>query len=463
MRHTPHGEAQAFERRFEAAGLELGMTRSSVLLAVSGGGDSLALLFASHAVRERLALRLEVASFDHGLRAGAAQELAEVRRICERLGVPFHTSALSLAPGAGIEARARAARYAALEALRSERALDAVATGHTATDQAETLLMRLTRGSALRGAAGILSRRGRLLRPLLWATREDTTSYVAAQGERPAVDPMNADPSFLRVRMRQDVLPALVRSAGAASVLRMAAFARSAAEDEALLDALAQAAFERLEVPPLGLDAVGVRALPAPLKRRVLVRLIERAGATVDGALLERALRAVAEGGRAGLQRGLSLLAEGGVVRCREEGGTANAQGGMALAALDGAPVADDAAELELGLSSRAPPADSLFVPLREVHLPLVIRRWKAGDRTAGPRSRKVQDVLVDARVPREVRADLPVVADARGEVVWIVGVWPHPATSPAAAYLWARPSRELRARDWLVRYRVRPAVRRAK
>ena len=268
----------------------------AVLLAVSGGADSTAMLIAMARGAERLGLRVEVASLDHGLRPESAQEVEAVARLAARFGLPFHTRALGLRPGPGVEARAREARYAALEALRVERGLDAVATAHTASDQAETLLMRLARGASLRGARGIQAVRGPVVRPLLDCTREDMEAFLAEQGVPFFRDPMNADPALLRSRIRHEVLPALARAAGHPVARRLAAFARLASEDAALLEELAEAAWRRLARPEGGLDAVGVRALEPPLRRRVLARLVSEAGAPVDDALLTRLLRAVDTG-----------------------------------------------------------------------------------------------------------------------------------------------------------------------
>ncbi len=463
MRHTSHTQGLTFERQLATAIRRLGLTQSGVLLAVSGGTDSVALLVAASAVAGGLGLRLEVASLDHGLREASAQDVAHVRALCEARGLPFHTRSLGVRAGPGVEARAREARYAALEQLRAERGLAAVATGHTASDQAETLLMRLARGSALRGAAGILERRGAVVRPILWATRAQTAAYLTAAGSSAREDPMNADPAFLRVRVRQDALPALERSAGPGVAQRLAQFAAHAAEDEALLGALAAQAVQRLVLPGGGLDAVGLRALPGPLRRRALVALLAQAGLPADAQGVALAEAAVERGGVATLPGGFVLRAQSGEVRCVAPDVPAIPFAPLTLGALDQV-VRDEAAGLELGLSARAP-ADALWAPLAALHLPLTVRRREPGDRTAGTRRRRLQDLLVDAKIPRETRDALPVVADATGGVVWVVGVWPsaRSAAGCSGTYLWARPTGSLRAQDWLVRYRVAGAERRPK
>lgn len=173
-------------------------------LAVSGGPDSLALLLLAHAA---LPGRIAVASIDHGLRPEAAGEVALVEAVAQARGIPFTALSVTLAPG-NVPARAREARYAALADWAANMGLGALATAHHADDQAETLVMRLNRGSGLAGLAGVRPR-GRiegsdvpLLRPLLGWRKAELAALVAAAGIVPAEDPTNADPAYDRARMR---------------------------------------------------------------------------------------------------------------------------------------------------------------------------------------------------------------------------------------------------------------------
>lgn len=192
-------------------------------VAVSGGADSLALLLLAHAA---LPGRVAAATVDHGLRPESAAEAALVANVCAGLGVPHETLPVTLASG-NLQDRARTARYAALAAWAERRGLAALATGHQAEDQAETLLMRLNRGSGLAGLAGVRAR-GRvpgsklpLLRPLLGWRRAELAEAVAGAGVAAAADPSNEDNRFDRVRIR--------RALAAADWLDPAALARSAA------------------------------------------------------------------------------------------------------------------------------------------------------------------------------------------------------------------------------------------
>jgi tRNA(Ile)-lysidine synthase len=173
-------------------------------LAVSGGPDSLALLLLAS---EALPGQIAVASIDHGLRPEAAGEVALVGRIAGERGIPFAALKVSLAPG-NLQAEARAARYAALACWADETGLGAIATAHHADDQAETLLMRLNRGSGLAGLAGVRPR-GRiegsetlLLRPLLGWRKAELVAVVTEAGITPAEDPSNTNPAFDRARLR---------------------------------------------------------------------------------------------------------------------------------------------------------------------------------------------------------------------------------------------------------------------
>ena len=173
-------------------------------LAVSGGPDSLALLLLAHAAMPG---QIAVCSIDHGLRPEAAGEVALVERIAGERGIPFTPLAVALAPG-NVQARGREARYAALAGWARAEGLGAVATAHHADDQAETLLMRLNRGSGLAGLAGvravsqIADSEVALLRPLLGWRKVELAGVVAAAGITAVQDPSNANPDFDRARLR---------------------------------------------------------------------------------------------------------------------------------------------------------------------------------------------------------------------------------------------------------------------
>jgi tRNA(Ile)-lysidine synthase len=196
-----------------------------VLCACSGGPDSTALLHALARLRENVGHTLVAHGVDHGLREEAAAELALAARLAETLGVPFAVTRLQVPEGANLQARARAARYEALARAAEAAGARAIATGHTADDRAETVLLRLLRGAGPRGLAVLPPRapvpgpsysesaaraRGlELVRPLLRARRADVLAHLERHELPFARDPSNADARFLRVRVRHELVPLL--------------------------------------------------------------------------------------------------------------------------------------------------------------------------------------------------------------------------------------------------------------
>jgi tRNA(Ile)-lysidine synthase len=189
-----------------------------VLAAVSGGPDSMALLHVLAKLAPRFGARLAAHGVDHGLRAAAAAELALAQRFAADLGVPFSTSRVEVGPGPNLMARAREARYTALAAaLRrwtehdptAQGARLAIATGHHADDRAETVLIRLLRGTGPVGLAVLPPRSQHLVRPLIRARRTDIVAHLERHGVPHADDPTNRDPRFLRTRVRRELLPLL--------------------------------------------------------------------------------------------------------------------------------------------------------------------------------------------------------------------------------------------------------------
>ncbi len=233
-----------------------------VVVAVSGGPDSVALLRALHALRSRLRFGLEVASVDHGTRPESADDVAFVAALARTLSLPFH--ALAVCVPQPSEAALRTGRYAALDSLLTAPT-DRLATGHTRSDQAETVLHRLGRGAGLRGASGIPLRRDRIVRPLLEVSRAQVLDYLRALGQPYAVDATNFLLEPTRNRLRHRVLPALRDAVGDAADAHLAAFAERLRSDADLLDAMAQAHLARH-----GLALVPLQALEPALLAAVL-------------------------------------------------------------------------------------------------------------------------------------------------------------------------------------------------
>ena len=263
----------------EVAGVRLAVRRclagvargAPVLVACSGGADSLALAAATAFVAPRLGLRPGLVTVDHVLQAGSAQRAASVARWGESAGfVPCEVATVDVGglPG-GPEAAARSARYAALSAAADRLGAAVVLLGHTRDDQAETVLLALARGAGPRGLAAMPYRRGVFARPLLGVARSETRKACAALGLAVWDDPHNIDPAYARSRVRQDALPALIAALGPAVVDNLARTAAQLAADNAALDDLAAAALESARSAG-GLDIRLLTGLPAAVRTRVL-------------------------------------------------------------------------------------------------------------------------------------------------------------------------------------------------
>jgi tRNA(Ile)-lysidine synthase len=250
-----------------------------VLVACSGGADSLALAAAARFVGRTVGL----VTVDHGLQEGSSRRAADVAAWARSEGFePIVVAPVSVdgLPG-GPEAAARTARYAALTDVAARVGAPAVLLGHTRDDQAETVLLALARGAGPRGLAGMPVRRGIFVRPLLDVARADTRKACAALGLVPWDDPHNVDPSFARARVRSDAMPSLVAALGPAVVDNLARSASMIAADNEALDALAEAALDAaVRDDGTALDLSEISDRPTAVRRRVLHLWARRLGAS---------------------------------------------------------------------------------------------------------------------------------------------------------------------------------------
>lgn len=240
----------------------------AVVVACSGGADSLALLAATVFEGRKAGWRVVGATVDHGLQDGSADRAAHVVAQMAGLGADETFSArVSVdAPGLGPEAAARRARYAVLEEIAERLDAAAVLLGHTRDDQAETVLLGLARGSGGRSLAGMRRSFDVFVRPLLDLPRDDTVTACQVEGIDYWDDPHNDDPAYARVRVRRTVLPVLEEQLGPGVAQALARTADQLRGDMDLLDDVAEAAYADLA----GLPVDGLLAQPAPLRRRVL-------------------------------------------------------------------------------------------------------------------------------------------------------------------------------------------------
>ena len=278
-----------------------------ILVACSGGPDSTALLHVLHRLRLELGITLCAASIDHGLRLESASEVDQVGAFARSLGVPFDSARVDVPKeGASIQARARELRYRALLEIAGSRSATRIAVGHTQDDQAETVLARVLRGAGIRGLGGIEARRADgVIRPLIDCRRANVHAYAVERGLPFVEDPSNHQRAFERVRIRQEVLPALTAE-DPRVVEHLCALSDEAAELDAYIDGLTP------ELPCEGqrfVSAQMVSELPPPVQIRWLRGWIARETGLTPGR------SHLSELGRLLTGRGEVLLGSGWSVR----------------------------------------------------------------------------------------------------------------------------------------------------
>jgi tRNA(Ile)-lysidine synthase len=393
----------------------------------SGGADSAALLagvVAAAGPEKVVALHL-----NYGLRPDANADEAACADLCERLGVELVVEHPAPGGEGNVQARAREQRYVAAERLRAERGLEWIATGHTRTDLAETVLYRLATSPGRRAMLGLPPRRGAIVRPLLGLSRERVRELARAGGLPFRDDVSNDEPLFARNRIRNEVMPVL-REIGPAAEGTIAETQAELAEDAETLDRLAAETLEETGATVSGaIPADALAGLDPSIRRLALRALAERAaGRPVPlgrGRAAEIArLAGEPEGGTVELGGGVEARVEHGVVRfsaARErepEAAALSVPGSCRFGAWE------VRAEFRPGPVAPGDPSEALLDPdaLGET---LVVRSWRDGDRVRPVGlggSKSLQDLFTDRKVPRSLRRALPVVTSG-GRIAWVAGV----------------------------------------
>ncbi|MFH0903287.1 MAG: tRNA lysidine(34) synthetase TilS, partial [Pseudomonadota bacterium] len=434
----------------------------SIIAACSNGPDSLALADALIALRPRLGLGDVVLAYvHHGLRPTADTEAAAVERYASTMGVESRVLrvAVDRGRGRGLEEAARIARFAALDELAGALGVHWIALGHTASDQAETLLWRLIRGAGPAGMAGIAPVRGRYLRPLLDLERPEVLAYLEARGLVPSCDESNEDLSFLRNRVRHRILPVLREEnpridaalARATASLRENAevtdWAIARAEESVVLSKKGMGVAAQVPTPtgspgelvtarssvrspsaaagqpvrqPVRLSVPHLASLPPGLAKQLLAKLVHGMGVELES----RHLAMILSLARQPIS-GTSYLHLPRLLVCREYDEMI-----VAGASHTSPPLPSRRSR---GGCEPAPVRDlvhSAIVTIWGSNGPFRVRLWQAGDRIrlAGLKghSRKLHDLYIDRKVPRPLRQLAVVVLRERdGEIVWAEHVGP--------------------------------------
>lgn len=418
-----------------------------LLLGVSGGQDSVTLTLVLAALAEQLQISLVVGHLHHGLR-GAQGDADQrfVSELAQRLGLAFvaetaDVAALAEQEKCGVEVAGRTARYRFFERAAQEHHCNKIALGHTATDRAETVLMNLFRGAGLHGLRGIPPRRGNVIRPLILITRQETAEYCRSCDMAACHDVYNADPHYLRNRVRADLLPQLEREYGPGIEEALCRAAENLWDEIGWTEPLVAEALEGTRGPICGtLSASALRDMPGGLRHRVLRLFVQQAGYDLSDISNERwqAVEALIDQSQTGRK---VELGHGRYVQLEYDSfGVSGPDTPVAAPAEplepvvlpvpglvelpDGAVVQADLTDLPPTLPAADESTAVLDAQKAQQGGFLLLRRPRPGDRFTPlgmTGSKKLQDFFVDNKVPPGKRNPW-LVTRQDGEILWVAG-----------------------------------------
>jgi len=413
-----------------------------VVAAVSGGPDSMAMLYALDALRHGMGFTLSCAHMDHGLRPDSGADAAFVEAACANLGIGCviykAELASALGPGVNKQAAAREARYAFLESTADRLGAAKIAVAHTMDDQAETYLMRELRGSGSRGLGSIPPVRGRIIRPLIDVTRAMVMEYLARRGVGYRTDPTNLKTDYLRNRLRLELMPVL-KEYNPSLVETLARASAVMRDDDEYMDGVASEALEGMlsesEDGALTLDSVAFDRLHPALRRRALRLVIGRLkGDTLSlgQAHIEDAMTLIASGGTG---RGLDLpggvrveLSYSRALFTLADEGPRPFSVELGVPGTAGIPEIGVVVEADLVGSPSPPAEDALaceFFDPERLRGPLTVRSRMPGDAfcpTGMEGTKKLKEFFIDIKLPRPARAATPLLV-CGGEIAWVIGL----------------------------------------
>ena len=372
-----------------------------IVCAVSGGADSMALLWALYLLRDKLNITLECAHFNHQLRGEESdRDAAFVKNFCEDYHIPFHYGTEKVITGEkGLEAAARDARYRFLGSLPGK-----IATAHTADDNAETVLMHLIRGTGLKGLGGIAPTNGNVIRPMLTITRSEVLAFLAEYSIPYVEDSSNSGDDFLRNRLRHHVMP-LLKQENPSLSQNLSAMTQRLRQDEQALTAEAEKCYTN--------DVNQLRAMEPAIRSRVLSKMLLDAGVKEpEGshiAAMEKLVYSQNPSAKAAFPGGVVIARNYDTLKAIEEQTTLTEQ---ELTCPGEYVVSGMKLTLSPNHSTERTKESFAFTPKGK----LVIRARQSGDtiRLLGG-TKSLKKLLIDEKIPAPERDSIPVLADEEG------------------------------------------------
>lgn len=418
----------------------------TLLVAVSGGPDSMALLHVLYQLRDSFPGQLIVAHLNHRTRTDAAADAQFVAEQAQALGLPYVSAAIDvpayrqrykLSP----EDAARRVRYAFLQATAEQHQAQRIALGHTANDQAETVLLRMLRGTGPRGLAGIPPVRGSIIRPLIRVHRQEVLTFLRAHGVPFREDPTNQQREYRRNQVRLDLLPLLQQRYNPRIVEALCSLADLLAADEAALRLAAQQGLQAARVQgsseqvQLWIDAL--TTLPPALQARVLREALGEAAGGLQGFTRKHILAILkllqGEDGQKWqvLPRGMIVERRYGVLQIHRGFPPASLPIDVPLPIPGRCPLATLGITLLSEVRTRQtltgpfPTGDQVWLDAARLEGEVRVRTRRAGDRfqpLGSPYSKKLKRLLIDAKIPHSLRDRLPLIVSPAG-IAWVGGV----------------------------------------
>ena len=412
----------------------------SVLLGLSGGADSTCLLMVLHALRERYRLAIRAVYVNHNLRPDETPaEAAFCRSLCEGLGIAFTHCSVDVVPFSkarrmNLQEAARELRYQAFQDAAREVGADRIALAHTADDQAETFIMRLARGAGPAGLSGMPVRRGNIVRPLIEVQRSEIDCFLKGRRVVPVIDSSNLKEDYFRNAVRMSVMPILKRSNPDLlhSICRTMTILQ---EEERYFEVLVTKTLMKLISRKTGRRIELFLSPMESLDRVILRRVLRRAILETEGLRgigfghiedIIRLVRQGAAGSRLMLPRGIRVIREYALLVITSEEPVRIAECQLAVpgeTVIFGAGVVLTAS-IDQHAERMGDGRSTVVLDADRVKLPLAVRPRRAGDSfhpLGFGRTKKIQDLFVDLKVPRDERDSVPLVTSG-DDILWVAG-----------------------------------------